>query len=80
MKDIALPFSRILYLNVKLSEWQRLHPLNAGTVTTIICTSSRKYLNTMMENVVVFVYDKMNAILTGLLDEELESLNEFKYL
>lgn len=48
------------------------------------CTSSRiterDYLNTMMENVVVFVNDKMNAILTGLLDEELESLNEFKYL
>lgn len=33
-----------------------------------------------MENVVVFVNDKMNAILTGLLDEKLESLNEFKYL
>lgn len=48
------------------------------------CTSSRiterDYLNTMMENVIVFVNDKMNAILTGLLDEELESLNEFKYL
>lgn len=48
------------------------------------CTSSRiterDYLNTMMENVVVFVNDKMNAILTGLLDEKLESLNEFKYL
>lgn len=48
------------------------------------CTSSRiterDYLNTMMENVVLFVNDKMNAILTGLLDEELESLNEFKYL
>lgn len=48
------------------------------------CTTSRiterDYLNTMMENVVVFVNDKMNAILTGLLDEELESLNEFKYL
>lgn len=48
------------------------------------CTSSRiterDYLNTMMENVIVFVNDKMNAILTGLLDEKLESLNEFKYL
>lgn len=34
----------------------------------------------MMENVVVFVNDKMNVILIGLLDEELELLNEFKYL
>lgn len=34
----------------------------------------------MMENVIVFVNDKMNVILIGLLDEELELLNEFKYL
>lgn len=34
----------------------------------------------MMENVVVFVNDKMNVILIGLLDEKLELLNEFKYL
>lgn len=44
------------------------------------CISSRNYWNIMMENVVVFVNDKMNVILIGLLDEELELLNEFKYL
>lgn len=49
-------------------------PVQAAGIT------ERDYRNTMMENVVVFVNDKMNAILTGLLDEKLESLNEFKYL